>query len=118
MSKLTATATCTAHGAIVEQTGQVVPQPLPAQRVTWLAGLAQDLTAGLIAARWNAADLDALACGVGLAGRALPAKGWMAVRRLGWGTIPAPGVHVCDRVVRCAQEQAARTLRLALLPDG
>ncbi|MEQ4722849.1 zinc ribbon domain-containing protein [Nonomuraea sp. B19D2] len=114
MSKLTATATCTAHGAIMEQTGQVVPQPLLAQRVAWLAGLAQDLTARLIASRWNAADLDTLARGVGLDGRGLPAKGWMAVRRLGWGTIPVSGVHVCDRVVRCAQEQAARTLRLAL----
>ncbi|MEQ4718481.1 transposase [Nonomuraea sp. B19D2] len=114
MSKLTATATCTAHGAVVEQSGQVVRQPLLAQRVAWLAGLAQDLSARLVASRWNAADLDALACGVGLDGRALPAKGWMAVRRLGWGTVPRSGVHVCDRVVRCAQEQAARALRLAL----
>ncbi|MFI7633760.1 zinc ribbon domain-containing protein [Nonomuraea sp. NPDC049400] len=114
MSKLTATATCTAHAAVVEKTGQVVPQLLLAQRVAWLAGLARDLTADLVAARWNAADLDALACGVGPDGRALPAKGWMAVRRLGWGTSLAPGVHVCDRVVRCAQEQAARSLRLAL----
>ncbi|TMR88531.1 transposase [Nonomuraea basaltis] len=38
----------------------------------------------------------------------------MAVRRLGWGVSPASGVHVCDRVLRCAQEQAARLLRLAL----
>ncbi|MEQ4717186.1 zinc ribbon domain-containing protein [Nonomuraea sp. B19D2] len=114
MSRLTATATCTAHGAIVEQTGQVVPQPLLVQRVAWLTGLAQDLTARLLDARWSAADLDALACGVGLDGRALPAKGWMALRRLGWGVAPAPGVHVCDRVARCAQEQAARLLRLAL----
>ncbi|MFE3448933.1 hypothetical protein ACFXJ8_08330 [Nonomuraea sp. NPDC059194] len=98
----------------MEQTGQVVPQPLLVQRVAWLAGLAQDLSAHLVASRWNAADLDALARGVGLDGRALPAKGWMAVRRLGWGTIPVSGVHLCDRVVRCAQEQAARTLRLAL----
>ncbi|TMR08120.1 hypothetical protein ETD86_49125, partial [Nonomuraea turkmeniaca] len=65
MSKLTATATCTAHGAIVEQTGQVVPQPLLAQRVAWLTGLARDLTAEIVAGRWSAADLDALACGVG-----------------------------------------------------
>ncbi|MEQ4721210.1 hypothetical protein ABN273_32990 [Nonomuraea sp. B19D2] len=99
---------------MVEQTGQVVPQPLLAQRVAWLAGLAQDLSARLVASRWNAADSDVLARGVGLDGRALPSKGWMAVRRLGWGTIPFVGVHVCDRVVRCAQEQAARTLRLAL----
>ncbi|MDP4509693.1 transposase [Nonomuraea turcica] len=114
MSKLTATAPCTAYAALVEQTGQVVPQPLLAQRVAWLAGLARDLTARLVAARWTVADLDALACGVGLDGRALPAKGWMAVRRLGWALAPAAGVHVCDRVLRCAQEQAARTLRLAL----
>ncbi|MEQ4724576.1 zinc ribbon domain-containing protein [Nonomuraea sp. B19D2] len=114
MSKLTATATCTAHGAIVDNTGQVVPQSLLAQRVAWLAGLARDLTADLVVARWNAVDLDVLACGVGPDGRALPAKGWMAVRRLGWGTTPAPGVHVCDRVMRCAHEQAARSLRLAL----
>ncbi|MEV1244407.1 zinc ribbon domain-containing protein [Nonomuraea sp. NPDC049750] len=38
----------------------------------------------------------------------------MAVRRLGWGVGPEPGVYVCDRVLRCAQEQAARLLRLAL----
>ncbi|MDP4511265.1 transposase, partial [Nonomuraea sp. G32] len=80
MSKLTATATCTAHGAVVEQTGEVVAQPLLAQRVAWMASLAQELTADLVAARWNPADLDALACGVGPDGRALPAKGWMAVR--------------------------------------
>ncbi|WP_262496061.1 hypothetical protein [Nonomuraea sp. SYSU D8015] len=42
MSKLTATATCTAHGAIAEQTGQVVSQPLLVPRVGWLAGLARD----------------------------------------------------------------------------
>ncbi|MET9244986.1 zinc ribbon domain-containing protein [Nonomuraea sp. NPDC003709] len=113
MSRLTATATCTAHGAIVEVAGQVVPQALLAQRVAWLAGLARDLTARLIAARWTAADLDALASGVGLDGRALPAKGWVALRRLAWGVTPASGQHVCDRVARCAQEQAARLLRLA-----
>ncbi|MDP4507894.1 transposase [Nonomuraea turcica] len=114
MSRLTATATCTAHRAIVEQTGQVVPQPLLAERVAWLTGLARELTADLVAGRWSAADLDALASGVGLDGCALPAKGWMAVRRLGWGLSPAAGVHMCDRVARCAQEQAARLLRLVL----
>ncbi|WP_327589481.1 transposase [Nonomuraea sp. NBC_00507] len=114
MSRLTSTATCTAHSAIVEQTGQVVPQPLLAQRVSWLTGLARDLTADLVAARWSAAGLDALACGVGLDGRVLPAKGWMALRRLGWGVSPAAGVHMCDRVARCVQEQVARTMRLAL----
>lgn len=114
MSRLTATATCAAHGAIVEKTGEVVAQALLAQRVAWLVGLVRDLTAQLLTARWSAADLDALASGVGLDGRALPAKGWMACRRLGWSMAPAPGVQVCDRVMRCVQEQAARLLRLAL----
>ncbi|MGV9376012.1 zinc ribbon domain-containing protein [Nonomuraea sp. NPDC003707] len=114
MSKLTATATCTAYGAIVDKTGEVVAQALLVQRVAWLTGLAGDLSADIVAARWSAADLDALAFGVGLDGRALPAKGWMALRRLGWSVGPASGVQVCDRVLRCAQEQAARLLRLAL----
>ncbi|MFI9848742.1 transposase, partial [Nonomuraea sp. NPDC051941] len=114
MSKLTATATCATHAATVEKTGEVVSQPLLAQRVAWLTGLARELSAGIVAARWNTADLDALASGVGLDGRALPPKGWMAVRRLGWGMTLASGVYVCDRVVRCVQEQAARALRLAL----
>ncbi|MEU4226481.1 transposase [Nonomuraea sp. NPDC026600] len=114
MSELTATASCTAYAAVVEASGEVVSRGLLVRRVGWLAGLARDLTARLVAARWNAADLGALASGVGLDGRALPSKGWMAVRRLGWGVGPEPGVYVCDRVVRCAQEQAARALRLAL----
>ena len=99
---------------MVEKTGEVVAQELLVRRVAWLADLAGDLTARLVAARWNAADLDALGSGVGLDGRVLPSKGWMALRRLGWGVSPPAGVHVCDRVLRCAQEQAARLLRLAL----
>ncbi|MFI7640042.1 zinc ribbon domain-containing protein [Nonomuraea sp. NPDC049400] len=114
MSTLTATAPCTAHTGMVERSGEIVPQPLLAWRVGWLADLARDLTARLVAVRWNGTDLDALASGVGLDGRPLPSKGWMAVRRLGWGIGPKPGVYVCDRVLRCAQEQAARALRLAL----
>ncbi|MEV0349777.1 hypothetical protein AB0H88_28715 [Nonomuraea sp. NPDC050680] len=80
MSELTATACCTAYAAVVEATGEVVAQGLLVRRVAWLAGLARDLTARVLAARWNAADLDALASGVGLDGRVLPSKGWMAVR--------------------------------------
>ncbi len=99
---------------MVEATGEVVAQALLARRVAWLAALARGLSAYLIAARWNAADLDALGSGVGLDGRVLPSKGWMALRRLGWGVSSPSGVRVCDRVVRCAQEQAARLLRLAL----
>ncbi|MEV0349194.1 zinc ribbon domain-containing protein [Nonomuraea sp. NPDC050680] len=114
MSKLTATALCTAHAAVVEASGEIVAQALLVRRVAWLAALARDMTARLVVARWNAADLDALGSGVGLDGRVLPSKGWMALRRLGWAVSPPSGVHVCDRVLRCAQEQAARLLRLAL----
>ncbi|MBT2229578.1 zinc ribbon domain-containing protein [Nonomuraea sp. NEAU-A123] len=114
MSELIATASCTAYAAVAEVSGEVVPGGLLVRRVAWLSGLARDLTAHLVAARWNAADLDALASGVGLDGRVLPSKGWMALRRLGWGVSPPAVVHVCDRVMRCAQEQAARALRLAL----
>ncbi|MEV1249026.1 hypothetical protein [Nonomuraea sp. NPDC049750] len=114
MSRLTATASCTAYTAVVEATGEVVAQALLVRRVAWLTALARDVTARLVVARWNRADLDALGSGVGLDGRVLPSKGWMAVRRLGWGVGPEPGVYVCDRVLRCAQEQAARLLRLAL----
>ncbi|MET7332309.1 hypothetical protein [Nonomuraea sp. NPDC005650] len=83
MSVLTATATCTAHSATVEKTGEIISDTLLVQRVAWLSGLARELTAHLVTARWNPGDLDALASGVGPDGRALPSKGWMAVRRLG-----------------------------------
>ncbi|MEU7832880.1 zinc ribbon domain-containing protein, partial [Nonomuraea sp. NPDC049129] len=114
MGRLTATASCTAYAAVVEASGEVVAQALLVRRVAWLTALARDVTARLVVARWNAADLDALGSGVGLDGRVLPSKGWMALRRLGWGVSPPLGVYVCDRVMRCAQEQAARLLRLAL----
>jgi hypothetical protein len=38
----------------------------------------------------------------------------MAVRRLGWGAATPEWVYVSDRVRRCAEEEAARALRLAL----
>ncbi|MEQ4723950.1 hypothetical protein [Nonomuraea sp. B19D2] len=65
MSTPTATVPCTAHGATVEKTSEIVSQKLLVQRVGWLTALARDLTARLVTARWTAADLDALASGVG-----------------------------------------------------
>ncbi|MEU0805369.1 zinc ribbon domain-containing protein [Streptomyces sp. NPDC005970] len=120
-----ATATCSAFGAVLEDGGHRVGQRVLCERVGYLAVLCQDLTARLVAARWDETSLDALAAGVDERGEALPSKGWMAIRRLGWNT-PAPasaecagagriaGVHVSDRVRRAGEEQAARTLRLAL----
>ncbi|MHB9861528.1 zinc ribbon domain-containing protein [Streptomyces sp. YIM S03343] len=136
-----ATATCTAFGAVLEDGGHRVGQRVLCERVGFLAALCQDLAARLVAARWDETALDVLAAGVDERGEALPSKGWMALRRLGWNT-PGPasacacacacasasasasaecggvggsvGVFVSDRVRRAGQEQAARALRLAL----
>ncbi|TMR90339.1 transposase, partial [Nonomuraea basaltis] len=85
MAVMVAIATCTGYRAVLEATGEVVAGPVLVERVAWLAALAQAMTAGIVAERWNARDLDLLAAGVGVDGRVLPVKGWMAIRRLGWG---------------------------------
>ncbi|WKX09627.1 zinc ribbon domain-containing protein [Streptomyces sp. NL15-2K] len=131
MARLTATATCTAFRAVVEDGGHRVGQRVLYERVGFLAVLCRDLTARLVAARWDETSLEVLAPGVDERGEVLPSKGWMALRRLGWNT-PGPAsasasasaecagaggtvtVYVPDRVRRAGEEQAARTLRLAL----
>ncbi len=114
VAELTATASCAAMSAVVESSGLRVGERLLAQRVGWLCGLVSGMAGRIVAERWNSPDLDALAAGVGADGRGLPAKGWMTLRRLGWAATPPEGVYVYDRVRRCAQEEAARTLRLAV----
>ncbi|GAB2808470.1 hypothetical protein GCM10027073_46470 [Streptomyces chlorus] len=116
MTKLVATATCTAYSGVLEATGERVGQRTLLERVGFLARLSQELTGALVASRWDEESLDVLAAGLDARGEALPAKGWMALRRLEWtGEVtPAAGVYVSDRVRRGAQEYAARTLRLAL----
>jgi hypothetical protein len=114
VAELTATAPCTGYRAVVETTGELVGQRHLAKRVGWAAGLIRQLAEGVVAACWSEADLDLLAGGVDQAGRRLPAKGWMALRRLGWTATAPAGVYVSDRVRRAAEEAAARALRLAL----
>jgi hypothetical protein len=114
VASLTATATCTAFRAVVETTGELVPARLLAERVGLLAALTQELATAVMAARWTDADLAALEVGVGPDGRALPVKGWMALRRLGWAAAAPEGVYVSDRVRRAAEELAARALRSAV----
>ncbi|WP_327108745.1 zinc ribbon domain-containing protein [Nonomuraea glycinis] len=114
MGEVVSTASCRAFRAVLESSGEVVGERVLAERVSWLAAVVRLMAAGVVAGRWNRADLDRLGSGVGLDGRALPAKGWMAVRRLGWGADVPVGVYVSDRVRRCAEEEAARALRLAL----
>jgi hypothetical protein len=99
------------RAGVDEATGEVVPAAVLARRVGWCADLVSGMAAGLMAARWNATDVSALAAGVDGSGRSLPSNAWMALRRLGW-TVTAPGgVKVNDRIMRMAQEQAGRALR-------
>jgi hypothetical protein len=110
---VTATATCTAFRAVEERTGEVVTSRLLVERVGFLAALTRAMSAAVVAARWNDGDLGRVGSGVGPDGRDLPSKGWMALRRLGWGAGMPEGVYVSDRVRRVAEEAAARVLRSA-----
>ncbi len=91
----------------------MLPARVVAERVGWCAGLVRGMAAGLVAERWNASGVAALASGRDAAGRPLPRAAWMAVRRLGWPVVAPEGVRVNDRVARMAQEQAGRVLRSA-----
>lgn len=114
MAVLMATASCTAYRAALESSGEVVGERTLVRRVGWLAALAQTMTTQILTERWTGAALSDLASGTSSDGRALPAKGWMAVRRLSWGCAAPAGVYVPERVRRIAEEEAARALRLAL----
>jgi hypothetical protein len=96
----------------------VVPERLLARRAGFLLDLIAGMAAGVVAARWSAGALEELAGGAGPDGRELPAKGWMAVRRLDWGSVAPAGVVVLERVRRAADEEAARALRLAVYRSG
>ncbi|MFI2367008.1 zinc ribbon domain-containing protein [Streptomyces sp. NPDC018833] len=96
-----------------ERTGEVLTASVLAERVGWAATLVSGMVADLLAAHWNAADVDVLASGEDGGGRKLPANAWMALRRLGWAAAPAEGVRVNDRIVRMAQEHVGRVLRSA-----
>jgi Putative transposase DNA-binding domain len=111
---VTATATCTAFRAVDETTSQVVTAHMLVERVGFLAALSRTMSTSVVAAHWNDGDLGRLGSGVGPDGRTLPAKGWMALRRLGWHAAAPEGVYVSDRVRRVAEEAAARELRRAV----
>jgi hypothetical protein len=111
---LTSTATCTAFRAADETTGEVINARVLTKRVGFLVALIRAMTTSVVAARWNDGDLGRLGEGAGPDGRTLPSKGWMALRRLGWGAGMPDGVYVSDRVRRAAEEAAARALWLAV----
>ncbi|WP_162641826.1 hypothetical protein [Streptosporangium sp. 'caverna'] len=114
MAALMATAPCTAYRAALETSGEAVGERTLVRRVSWLAALAQTMATQVLTERWTGSALTDLASGKSSDGRPLPTKGWMAVRRLGWGCTAPAGVYVPERVRRIAEEQAARALRLAL----
>ncbi|MEV6249616.1 zinc ribbon domain-containing protein [Streptomyces sp. NPDC051742] len=96
---------------VEEKSGELLPAAVLAERVGWAVDLVSGMTSTLLAAHWNAADVDVLASGEDAGGRKLPSNAWMALRRLGWPAAPDEGVRVNDRFVRMAQEQAGRVLR-------
>ncbi|GAA2274448.1 hypothetical protein GCM10010415_47230 [Streptomyces atrovirens] len=99
------------RSGVEDKSGEVLSAAVLAKRVGWCADLVSAMAAALLAAHWNAADVDLLASGVDAGGRKLPSNAWMALRRLGWTVTPPEGVRVNDRIVRMAQEQAGRLLR-------
>ncbi|MEU5938531.1 zinc ribbon domain-containing protein [Micromonospora sp. NPDC047548] len=93
------------------KSGEILSPAVLAERVGWCADLVAGMVSALLAERWNAGDVDVLACGEDAGGRKLPSNAWMALRRLGWTATAPEGVKVNDRIVRMAQEQAGRALR-------
>lgn len=100
-----------------EKTGEKLSAAAVAERVSWCTSLVQGMAARLVAAHWTTDGLESLATGRDAKGKPLPARAWMALRRLGWGAAAPDSVTVNDRIVRMAQEQAGRTLRSACWRD-
>jgi len=114
MAGLTSTATCTARTPVVVATGELIPEAVLVERVSYALDLQTELAAPIFAARYAADGLTTLAAGLDATGRKLPSRGYVALRRLGW-TEPVPsGLYVPDRFARCVQEQVARRLRQAV----
>ncbi|MHB8395040.1 MAG: nuclease/transposase family protein [Candidatus Dormibacteria bacterium] len=108
---LTATASCAAFRGQDELSSDDLKRAALAERLEWLAGIAAEVTRKLIREHFNDADIKRLGAGVGPDGRPLPAKGYAAMRRLGWTATSE--VHCSDRVHRMGEEAAARLLRQA-----
>ncbi|MET9817982.1 hypothetical protein ABZZ16_00100 [Streptomyces sp. NPDC006386] len=69
-----------------EKTGEVLTAGVLAQRVGWAADLVCGIADELLAAHWNAADVDLLASGADAGGRARCAVGEVAGRPDRWGS--------------------------------
>ena len=108
---LIATASCAAFSGQDELSSDVLGRAALVERVGWLAGIVAEVTRKLVQEHFNEADIKRLGAGVGPDGRHLPAKGYAAMRRLGWTATCE--VHCSDRVRRMGEEDAARLLHQA-----
>ena len=77
----TACARVLVRGGTGEETGEALSAAAVAERVAWCAALVQGMAGRLVAARWNPADLTALASGRDAADRPLPAQRHPRLRR-------------------------------------
>lgn len=84
MAGLTSTATCTARTPVVVATGELIPEAVLVERVSYALDLQTELAAPIFAARYAADGLTTLAAGLDATGRKLPSRGYVALRRLGW----------------------------------
>lgn len=110
MSKPLIRTTITVPRSGVDDDGVFIPAGELTQRLRWLVSLTQQAATTIVTERWNETSMGWLAGGVDQAGNRLPAKAYAAARRLGY-TARLDQVYLPDRVYRCAEEQAARTLR-------
>lgn len=111
--KVTATATCSALSG-VDESGEHFSSSQLGERVVLALDLVERMGLDLLRRCWDERHLALLATDLDKGGRELPAKGYMAMRRLGWVTEKLPGIVVPDRFRRCVEESVARQLRQAL----
>ena len=118
MATLTSTATGSALTAIEVKTGAKISSRDLVQRVQWTLDLADETGNSLLNECWSKEHLARPEEGVDDQGRKLPAKGYVALRRLGWKASVPAGVRVNDRFLRMVEENVARSLRLGLYRDA
>lgn len=111
--RLVATATCSAHRGREQDGGAELRGVELRARVGFALDLGARLGEPLLSAHWNEADLTTLAAGVDAGGMTLAARGYVALRQLGWITEAEKGLVANDRLRRCIEENVARSLRQA-----
>jgi predicted site-specific integrase-resolvase len=89
----TSSACILVRGGTDEDTGKILTAAAVAERVSWCVALVSGIAAGLLECHWNAADMMTPASGTGPDDRPLPARAWVALRRLGWNAT-APDGHI------------------------